>query len=616
MNNRLLLSLAVIAFLFVYAFIFTTPFYTPADDYYLRSVADGTFSPTKTPTEMLLWSTLFYGKILKFLYISFPTIYWYDIFTYLSMTVSFTIFIFSLHKRDDVFYNSVLLFILTPILLRIFISPQFTTTAGILFLAAVAIAIYILTNTVATLNCFLLSLAIYLLAIASSFLRFESHLAITPLAAIYMLFFVNKQNFKKACYVFTLCLISIASTYSIQELAKNEISKNEQFQQQIDVNELRLDLSQRTYIYDKPNHALLWSALENGSNLQEEYKDLNWNSSAYRVLLSFNNIGDKQFYSVENLTNVRTQLQKTLKSKKTLNLKFRVQDYHNHFKYYFAVILLLALLFYNKKTTITVLVTCAVFVLYVIVLSNFMKMLPERVWLNFTVLMLLVIFFYAKTVNSRKSIWDLMPSMKQTFFVDHNKDISKIITGLLLILTFFYSTTIPSKTTRMNNRAEDAYLSHQEYIAKHFNKDDVYIIDTHFAETQAIPFRTPLHKGFKFLTPLAECFGVNDQLLASYGIPLEHTSKYITGDNNVYYYAATEGHYSNFYIKIYKLALGKFMKENYDEEIAFIPTSKWGKYGENIYKIITLSPEQRKKAKELREEPYLNELFYLERASQ
>ena len=99
-NNIMFTGLLFLSVLFV-TFVIFKPYYQLCDDNYLRYIVDGSYSINNSPTEFMLWSNIFYGKILSNLYKAVPNFNWYDSLTYIYLSLCLITCSLSLFKKEE-----------------------------------------------------------------------------------------------------------------------------------------------------------------------------------------------------------------------------------------------------------------------------------------------------------------------------------------------------------------------------------------------------------------------------------------------------------------------------------------------------------------------------------
>jgi hypothetical protein len=82
------LGAAISAVLVLGVLIFLQPTYMRNDDFAMRTIASGI--RTGEPSEYLIFISAIVGRVLKSLYMTWPSIHWYDLFLYTSLVVSGT----------------------------------------------------------------------------------------------------------------------------------------------------------------------------------------------------------------------------------------------------------------------------------------------------------------------------------------------------------------------------------------------------------------------------------------------------------------------------------------------------------------------------------------------
>ncbi len=131
-----IISIIINSLLFALFFCFVTPRFRTNDDIAMMEFASGRISGQ--PGEYLIYINIIIGKLLSFLYLSFPEINWYPVLFYfihfLSMTV---IFYCLLLKKKNIYAVPIYLLLFCFLELYMLANLHFTTTAFIAGLAGI-----------------------------------------------------------------------------------------------------------------------------------------------------------------------------------------------------------------------------------------------------------------------------------------------------------------------------------------------------------------------------------------------------------------------------------------------------------------------------------------------
>lgn len=609
-NNKLLFVILAILIIYFIAFVCTSPCYQLQDDFLMRSLIDGSFCVDGIHRDFVMWQNILYCKFLKILYIHCKFIPWYDVFTYFWLTLSATCVLFTLHKKNNLLHNIVLFITVVGLFSVFFIYPQFTLTSGSLVIGATTLFMYIINNDINFKNSIFYSLLIFVMLIIASCIRFECLFFLVPIAGFAILLQVNKNNLKKCIITSILVMASLVSSLGISKIHKNIVLNTPEYKAMYDYHQLRLDITERTFIYQNPDFIRLWEKLEKNYDIDKMLKTTGWTKGAYRSFINWWNIGDEQLFSIKKIEQVKylmgTNMGIQHKNGLKLNLKF--DDYEGVCKYYFGATFILLLLFPSKQATKKSLLFIAFLMLYVAIVEKFLKTLPPRVWINLFTMMLCTCYYYIKLYSDKILTIDL----NKYFFTKKQTDYKKIETTIWLLLLCIFVSYISrpyykySKvcTWRANIRQE-----FNKFMEQNFDNKHIYLTDSFVNEIYATPFQKSYLRNYKIIM-IMPCFSAIKKNLVAYGIPLNETIKYIVDSNNIYYFSIKNGGYST---DSNKMALSQFMKDYYGKEIAFVPTNKDMKYGVNTFDIVTLTPFEEKVAKNLDKIFGYRDIEYLER---
>lgn len=588
-NNPYLFTAIVLISIYFISFVISFPVYQTQDDFYMRAIVDGSWALDKQPTEFTMWMNILYGRFLAFLYSSVSSkIYWYDIFTYIWMTLSLVVISLSIHFKKHIFYNYVLGVTLITVGCTIFLYPNFTVTSGMLSVAAFVLTCKVIeSNNTGIIKFVFSSFLIFLLINISSLIRFDSMLSLLPLCAYTILFFVKSKNLKKCIIIFFVISISLLSSFLLKDYDKKVVAQNPEYSQMLAYHKARLSITEDTVIYQNPDYTKLWKKLEKIVDVNTELKDVGWTEGTYRLFLNWCNIGDEQFYNTEKIKQVNDKLANKLKISNIRNVNINILAEWNIFKYLLLLWALIGIFLCKNENKKTPILLGIVYLLYLVLVANLFKTVPLRVWINIVSLILFATILVCK--NNLASINYKLPDMGN--LVTNNKNTyscSKILSILLtipILLLFAYCPcSIAHKYMSRSENILDANKSTNRIIAKYFTDKDVYLIDGSVIEISSIPFKKTFFNTDKKIVIFLPCFKQNTERMLAYNIPTVDTFKYIASNDNVYYFT-----YQNPFLMSYKISIASFMMDNYNMRTVFKPIQmdEKSKFG-TIYKIVAI----------------------------
>ncbi len=609
-NNKLWFILIAIFTIYFIAFVLTSPCYQLQDDFLMRSLIDGSFCVDGIHRDFVMWQNILYCKFLKILYIHCKFIPWYDVFTYFWLTLSTGCTLLGLHKKGNTLHNIVLFITGICIFSVFFITPQFTMTSGILVIGAMALCMYLLNNNTNTRNTALLSLLVFLMLIISGCIRFESMLSLVPIAGFAILLQANKNNLKKFIGICLLVMVSLGVSFGLTQIHKSIVANTPEYKATYDYHQLRLDITERTVVYQNPDFIRLWENLEKTYDVDTMLKPAGWTKGTYRVFANWWNIGDEQIFSSKKIKQVKSLMRgkTSIKHKKDFKLSIKFDDYEGVVKYYFGAIFILLLLFPAKQSIKKSLLLIAFLLLYITIVELFLKTLPPRVWINMLTMMVCVTYYYIM-LYSDKVFWLDVNKLNFTQKIPNVKIIGGAVWLVLLCILISYTSRPYYKYSKTCSWRANIRNEMNKFMEQNFDNKHIYLTDSFVNEIYATPFQKSYLRNYKIIM-IMPCFSAIKKNLVAYGIPLNETIKYIVDSDNIYYFSIKNGGYST---DSNKMALSQFMKDYYGKEIAFVPTNKDMKYGVNTFDIVTLTPFEEKVAKNLDKIFGYRDIEYLER---
>ena len=607
LTSPVLLSLLLCLTVLFFSFIIYKPQYNICDDYFMRSMADGTANPYVGPSNFLLYISSYYGEILKNLYIFNPNVYWYDFFFYIFLVLSLVTSALCIFKQNNLIFNIIafltLLFIYTPL----FISVQFTIVSGMMAVSAIILAIYTINNKVSKAQLFLNSFLITLFITISCLIRYHAFFAVAILGFLYFLFFIKKESIKKIVYIILITLLAISINTALYQKWQINIKSDPATKHCLDFNKAQVALFNDTIAYD--NIFFPYYPIEKKvKNLDKILKTANLTIGDYRLLLTWSYIGNDNILSNTNMNKVVENLSPKIQLKKNIRLKFALDDYRNVLRSYFLIMLCLFLMYPSVKTSRRGLIFTAIFVLYIIGLNIPFRTTPYRLWINFASLMPLVYLCYLK--NNTK--YFLLLKQKFNQYLNNNIYLALIILILIFLLYCFIGYRPIKKHATYNKQTINSV---QKILKKNIpllDKNKVYFPTIFLLESAAKPFKQNVFANNKHIMLSAPLhYPQTKNLYKYYEIPTTDSWDYLCSNDNYEILTIENGPYNDFYFTQLRLAVSKHMKDRYNKDVTFVKKQDYGKL--KSYSCEVMTQEDLDFARKLKRAEHYNYLQDLEK---
>lgn len=595
-NSPILFAIVLLLLVLIVSFGFCQPIYQNCDDDVMRSIIDGSYGATGEPRAFVMWQSIFYTTFLQQLYIKFPQIYWYDIFTYFFMSLTLVVTTLCLYskngKHKDIFNLFLFLtsfFIYSPI----FIQPQFSVTAGTLTVGGVILGYYTFLNNQSVYRTILNLLLMSGMFLIAALIRSESLYVLMPLSIFISLLLFKKENKNKYIIVAINIVIVLVLSFILRQSHLNIVNSTPEWKKYYDIHMERLNISERSSVFrDKNIYFHLWKKLESSEDLDKKLAPIGWDKESYRISLTWLDWGDEDIFNVEKMKQVKNILESNLSKRANISFSFGIADYSNVYKYYFAIIGLLFLIFPSKSGAKKTVLMIAVYFAFILVANNVFKVFPPRIWLNFVNLLILSEFLILKNNFDEFFVWEKFKNIIPDKFSFKNSVYINLIAVVLIACIFCGYAEKPLKKYRIINLYRYSVYKESLSILKKLDKEYVYMVDIYMQELYSRPFKKNMLKYGKKIIPMACMFFIESkEILQKYDIPLTKTVKNVIERDDILYYTHFLKPYTNFFLHNNKIALSSFMRKKYKEEIAFIPKEYPGDDAV-IYDIVVLTPEQ------------------------
>ena len=600
------LSILLCSVILFFTFIIYRPAYNICDDFFMRTMAEGSANHFIGPSNFLLYINSYYGEILKRLYIFYPKIYWYDLLFYILLTISVSITSVCIFKKNNITFNIIAFLTMFFVYLPLFLSIQFTIVSGILAVAAVILAIYTINSKISTRNIIINCLIITFCTTMSCLIRFHAFFAVAIIGFIYFLFFVRKENLKKVFVIFFTALLAVALNTGLYMKWQYNIKKDPATKRCLDFNTAQVALFNNTISAE--NIFFPWTTPEKKiKNLKELLKKSNWTIGDYRLLLTWSYLGNDNIFSDENLDKAVKNLSPKIQLKKHIKLKFALDDYRHVKTSYFLIMLCLFLMYPSIKIFRAGSIFTLIFFVYIIALNIPFRTTPYRLWINFATLMPLIYLYYIKSKTE-----DFV--LLNKFFKSEKFNIKYLPIILMALILLIYS-IIGFRPAIKWEQTNKSIINVIYRIIKHnepkLDKNKIYFVNIYQLEAAAKPFKKNLYADKKYISSSAGMhYPQTKDLLKHYNIPSKNTCDYICTTDNVEILTIIDGPYNDFYFDQLRLAVTKHMKDRYNKDVTFVLRQDYGKL--KSYGCEVMTEDDLKLAKKLKKVQMYNTIHEME----
>lgn len=602
------LAAILVSTILFFTFFIYKPAYNIADDFIMRTMADGTANPFMGVNNFLFYINSYYGEILKFLYGINKNVYWYDLCFYFLMSVSTFVSAFCILKKDHIKHNIISFITMFFIYLPLFISIQFTIVAGVLAISAIILSCYTILEKQSKKEFLLNTLGIIFFVIFSTLIRFHAFFAVALFGGILACIFVRKSNLKKILIVLLFCIIGVFGSFILYEKSQINMKNIPEEKECLDFNNAQVKLFNDTI---SANPFLLWV------NPEKEVKDLpeilnknGFTIGDYRLLLTWTYLGNDNIFETEKLNNLAKDLYPKIAIKHNFRIKFALEDYNNLLRSYLLIMICLTIFFISKKNIIVSVYVVLLFVLYIVGLNIPYRATPYRLWVNFASLMPVIYLLYLKYFSDNNIFkYDFWAKIKISKL--SCKQTINILFIIMLIIYFIIGFRPTSKYVKFNSQLYKVQKIIKNELASIKDFPKVYIVNIHTLEHVSIPFKNNLYNhNLKILKFPLSHFPQEKNLLEHYNIPTKDTWDYICSSDNVEILTFVGGTYSDFYFDQIRLAVTKHMKDRYNKNIVFVKSQDFGHM--KSYKCQVMTDDDLKLAEQIKKATEYNHLKEME----
>ena len=602
------LAIMLVFIILFFTFIIYKPTFNIADDFIMRTMADGTANPFLGVNNFLFYINSYYGEILKYLYSINKNIYWYDLLFYFLMSLSTFISAFCIFKKDDIKHNIISCTTMFFVYLPLFLSIQFTIVAGVLAISAIILSCFTIIEKQSKKLFIFNIISIIFFIIFSTLIRFHAFFAVALFGSILACIFIRKHNLKKILIVLLSCIIGVFGSFILYEKFQVNMKNIPEQKECLDFNNAQVKLFNDTISADP---FLLWVKPE------KEVKDLpeilhknGFTIGDYRLLLAWTYLGNDNIFATDKLNNLVKDLYPKISIKHHLKIKFALEDYNNLLRSYFLIMFCLAVFFLSKRNFLAALYIAVSFILYIVGLNIPYRATPYRLWVNFVSLMPIIYLLYLKYFSNKNIFqYDFLTKIKISKLSSNH--IINIIFIIMLIIYFIIGFRPTSKYVKFNSRLYKEQKIMNNELASIKETQKVYIANLHTLEHFSVPFKNNLYNhDLKIIKLPLSHFPQEKNLLKQYNIPTRNTWDYICSSDNVEILTFVNGTYNDFYFDQIRLAVTKHMKDRYNKDVAFVKSQDIGHL--KSYKCQVMTDEELKLAEQIKKVKEYNDIKEME----
>ena len=603
-----LVFILIIAIFFT-TFIITTPYYHTNDDAMMRVFAEGSFNPWIGPSNFLLYSNSIYGKLLQLFYRWQPNIYWYDLISYTLQFCALGVTAFTLFDKKNKIFNLFTLITLYFVYAPLFVSMQFTTRTGILAVAAISICIYMLKNKLKYYNYILLSIVAFSFIIIASLTRGNASYITLLYGCVISLLLVRKNDYKKLILIILTVVLGLGVSLGLEQLSIHYAKKCEVTNNSYQLNQQLQRLFNNTIAGEyMGNYA--WIPVEKKvKNLDKKLARIGWTKGDYRLYLAWLDIGNKDLFSIDKLKKAADVLEDDISLSKTFKVKFDVENFYL-FKIYSIIGLISLILFFSpKKMKKPLIIVASVFILEILLNIKF-RTTPARLWLNFTLTMLIVLYSYIKYYSQ----YFIVNKVFEKFNIESDNTKYKFISILIIMLLYCSYSLTPLRLFKNYSHANKKTYKTLISNLQNAKKDKIYILNQDILLSCARPFKKSIYDyKYKFLFGLNESPQAKD-LIKRYNFPETNTWDNVCSDNKVEFFSTINPHINASLFLQTQIAIKSHMKDRYNKEVVFIEKQNLGNL--KTYSCEVMTKEDLELAKRIQKAKTYNDLNYFERSLQ
>ncbi|MDR1656446.1 MAG: hypothetical protein LBT47_02670 [Deltaproteobacteria bacterium] len=410
------------------AVILPGPIYMVSDDCVIRGRIEGKLINGLPASEFAEFLTISGGRLLRFLYDSFPGFYWYDLLWYAFLSISVFAIVYILSEKpaeDDVKYKIFVAFGLPIIFSVAFIALQFTIVAGFLTISAVAVFISIIRRQhLSFLTYFLRSIYIVFALSCAGLIRMDAALAVTVLSGFLLFPFLPWKKPLRLVLILIPPLFGwlgiIAIMHSDTEARKNHSTWN----YWNEFNKVNVALVNNSLLSVKSNRWETLNELQASELNFHRRDDFVWDGAHYMLLINYHFLDDTDGgFALDNLKKVAAAFTSDVKiaGKMAPRLRFEKDnppiyaDTFKWFKKYLWVFGGLVLIFRRRAFAGYTVFFLAAFWVFGSLMGLVYRPLPLRLLYPLAILPLICLLLFAK--SSPAGVFKSSPSKNSSRWV-------------------------------------------------------------------------------------------------------------------------------------------------------------------------------------------------------
>lgn len=478
--NRYLYAFFISVIPFLLSLI-TKPTYNTNDDVAMRMFAEGIIDPTAGASEYLLFINVIYGRFLKFLYMNFQGLPWYDVCFAALLLISFFVIAYCLWKPTaNNLYKYVCTAFLGLFFFTCFSQLQFSIVASVMAISGVILALNTAIERPKSLLGYMpITFYIIFSLFMSAQIRFYSMLVMGLFAAVLGLFFLNKKFFtKRFFYICFVMLLGLAISYSGECYNKKVYETNPEANKALEYNFYRSELNDKSYVYREN-----LKAEDLAERIKTDLNKIGWTTNDY-LMINYWNLTGNGFYSIDNMHKlydaVVKQVQPKLLSANVFeNLIKNTFRYALSKKFNFLLIIVLGLVFFNRRYWQSLVPFHLVFCFLLALISVLFREAPFRVYYPLNFLEFSLLLLKAHQLNLLDSVTHFYKD-KVRFLINGRKfnydfklTYGFIIFCVVSLIIFNNYSKIQKPFLKENKITTTKY---KEYMKVPFKADSVYIV--------------------------------------------------------------------------------------------------------------------------------------------
>lgn len=370
------------------------------DDFSIRVLLEGSMFSPREPSEYVLFINVFYARFIKFLYLHFPTFFWYDLLLILPVFIGSVVVSKIFYSVSDKNTKIILSFLLMVFSYTVVHNLTFTIIAG-------ACSVY---GLIIVTSCFLEEGAdrgnikkfiAFSLLVLSSLIRYDEMILCLFFGSVFFLVrFWKEFPLKKIIRFYLIVFLSVGTAFSLNYLHIKEYAKITDPFNPLEYNAIKSEFTDKAISYEgmgkissSDDEELNKALIENNISQNDFHLLMNWGFSG------------KNFFNIDNMKKFKYCCSKQIQGNSMEKLK-KIKVYFTYKIFVFSLLFIsLFCFFWNedyKIFTENLFIVLTVVSFSVFVVPFIPKPLPMRVLLP--VYFLIIYFISIRAFEKRSSI--------------------------------------------------------------------------------------------------------------------------------------------------------------------------------------------------------------------